>query len=55
MLFEIKGTRFEDGDVKYFHYDNMTNVLKDADGNIFELNRQANTKIYIFDELPKKS
>jgi hypothetical protein len=29
--------------------------FKYSDGNIFELNRQANTKIYIFDELPKKS
>jgi len=36
MLFEIKGTRFEDGDTKIFHYDNITNVLKDAEGNIFE-------------------
>jgi len=36
MLFEIKGTRFEDGDTKIFHYDNIANVLKDAEGNIFE-------------------
>jgi uncharacterized protein len=44
MLFEIKGTRLEDGDVKYFHYDNMTNVLKDADGNIFEYPEEQREK-----------
>jgi uncharacterized protein len=36
MLFEIKATRFEDGDTKIFHYDNIANVLKDTEGNIFE-------------------
>jgi uncharacterized protein len=36
MIFEIKATRFEDGDTKTFHYDNMNNVLTDADGNVFE-------------------
>ena len=29
--------------------------LRYSDGNIFELNSQANAKIYIFDEFPKKS
>ena len=46
MLFEIKATRFADGDVKTFHYDNMSNVLKDSEGNIFEYpeeQRQKNT------------
>ena len=36
MLFEIKATRFNDGDTKIFHYDNIANVLKDAEGNVFE-------------------
>jgi uncharacterized protein len=36
MLFEIKATRFEDGDTKIFHYDNIANVLKDDEGNILE-------------------
>ena len=36
MIFEIEATRFEDGDKKTFFYDNMTNVLKDSNGNIFE-------------------
>jgi uncharacterized protein len=36
MIFEIKATRFEDGDEKIFFYDNMANVLKDSEGNIFE-------------------
>lgn len=36
MIFEISATRHEDGNTKTFYYDNMTNVLKDADGNIFE-------------------
>lgn len=46
MLFEIKATRFADGDVKTFQYDNMSNVLKDSEGNIFEYpeeQRQKNT------------
>ena len=36
MIFEIQATRFEDGDKKTFFYDNMANVLKDSEGNIFE-------------------
>jgi uncharacterized protein len=36
MLFEITAKRFEDGDTKIFHYDNMTNTLKDWEGNVFE-------------------
>jgi uncharacterized protein len=36
MIFEIQATRHEDGDTKTFFYDNMANVLKDADGNVFE-------------------
>lgn len=36
MQFEIRATRYEDGDKKVFYYDNMTNILKDSDGNIFE-------------------
>ena len=36
MIFEIEATRFEDGDKKVFHYDNMTNVLKGSDGTMFE-------------------
>lgn len=36
MQFEISATRFEDGDKKIFYYDNMTNILKDSDGNVFE-------------------
>lgn len=36
MIFEIQATRFEDGDTQTFFYDNMANVLKDSDGNIFE-------------------
>jgi uncharacterized protein len=46
MLFEIKATRFADGDVKTFHYDNMANILKDSEGNILEYpeeQRQKNT------------
>ena len=35
MIFEIEATRFEDGDKRVFHYDNMANVLKDSDGNVF--------------------
>jgi uncharacterized protein len=36
MIFEIQATRFEDGDNKTFYYDNMANVLKDAEGNVFQ-------------------
>ena len=36
MIFEIQATRFEDGDTKTFFYDNMMNVLKDAEGNVFK-------------------
>jgi len=36
MLFEIKATRFNEGDTKTFYYDNMSNILKDEDGNVFE-------------------
>jgi uncharacterized protein len=35
MLFEIHAEKSND-DKKVFYYDNMTNVLKDAEGNIFE-------------------
>jgi uncharacterized protein len=44
MLFEISATRFEDGDVKTFHYDNMSNVLKDAAGNVFEYPEEQRQK-----------
>ena len=44
MLFEIKATRFEDGDVKTFHYDNMSNMLTDADGNVFEYPEEQRQK-----------
>lgn len=36
MIFEINATRFEDGDKQTFFYDNMANVLKDSNGNVFE-------------------
>jgi uncharacterized protein len=37
MLFEIKANKINDGfNEKTFYYDNMTNILKDADGNLFE-------------------
>ena len=36
MIFEIQATRFEDGDTQTFFYDNMANVLKDSEGNLFE-------------------
>ena len=35
MLFEIHAERNAQ-DKKIFYYDNMTNVLKDADGTVFE-------------------
>lgn len=35
MLFEIHGER-QGGDKKIFYYDNMTNILSDEDGNIFQ-------------------
>jgi uncharacterized protein len=35
MIFEIHAERSAD-DKKIFYYDNMTNVLKDADGKVFE-------------------
>ena len=46
MIFEIEATRFEDGDKRVFHYDNMANVLKDSDGNVFE---------YPADQMPQYS
>jgi uncharacterized protein len=46
MIFEIEATRFEDGDKRVFHYDNMANVLKDSDGNVFE---------YPADQMPQHS
>jgi uncharacterized protein len=45
MLFEIKATRFADGDTKTFYYDNIANVLKDADGNVFEYPENQRPKI----------
>ena len=36
MIFEIQTQRFEDGDKKVFYYDNHANILKDADGTVFE-------------------
>ena len=36
MIFEIQATRFEDGDAQTLFYDNMKNILKDSNGNIFE-------------------
>ena len=55
MLFEIKGTRFEDGDTKIFHYDNIANVLKDAEGNIFEYpeNQRQNFNLKPFKSFDK--
>jgi len=46
MIFEIEATRFEDGDKRVFHYDNMANVLKDSDGKVFE---------FPADEMPQHS
>jgi uncharacterized protein len=43
MKFEIKATRFEDGDTKTFYYDNMANVLTDVDGNVFEYPKEQVT------------
>jgi uncharacterized protein len=43
MIFEIQATRFEDGDKQTFFYDNMANVLKDSDGNIFEYPEEQRT------------
>jgi len=47
MIFEIEATRFEDGDKKVFHYDNMTNVLKDTDGNVFEYPEDQRTDNFL--------
>jgi uncharacterized protein len=35
MIFEIHAERSA-GDTKVFYYDNMENILKDAEGNVFE-------------------
>jgi uncharacterized protein len=51
MIFEIQATRFEDGDKKVFYYDNMTNVLKGSDGNVFEYPEEQRMK---FDDKPYK-
>ena len=40
MLFEIHAER-NANDTKIFYYDNMSNVLKDADGNIFEFPQES--------------
>jgi len=47
MIFEIQATKFEDGDTKMFSYDNMSNVLKDADGNIFEYPEDQRTDNFL--------
>ena len=47
MIFEIHATKFEDGDTKVFSYDNMSNVLKDADGNIFEYPEDQRTDNFL--------
>lgn len=44
MIFEIQATRFDDGDKRTFFYDNMANVLKDSDGNIFEYPEEQRQK-----------
>lgn len=43
MIFEIHAERTAD-DKKIFYYDNMSNILKDEDGNIFEFNDLADYK-----------
>lgn len=52
MLFEIHAERSAD-DKKVFYYDNQTNVLKDADGNVFEypeINRPDYEPVVPFDK-----
>ena len=39
MLFEIHAEKSAD-DKKIFYYDNMTNILKDTDGNVFRYEKQ---------------
>ena len=43
MLFEIHAERSAE-DKKVFYYDNMTNVLKDADGNVYQYPEKSRLK-----------
>ena len=43
MIFEIHSERSAN-DKKIFYYDNMTNILKDVDGNVYEYPKNSYSK-----------
>jgi len=52
MIFEIKASRVEDGDTRTFYYDNINNILKDIEGNIFEYPEDQRPKFDLAEYVP---